>query len=38
LKSLGFVEQRTFVRMAKGPNRFPGQSASNFGLAGPEFG
>lgn len=38
LKALGFSEQRIFVRMFKGPNRFPGCLGSIFGIAGPEFG
>ncbi len=38
LKSLGFSEQRIFLRMAKGPNRFPGRRDFVFGIAGPEFG
>jgi GNAT superfamily N-acetyltransferase len=38
LREWGFEEQRTFARMRKGPNRYAGEAACVFGIAGPEFG
>lgn len=38
LKGRGFEEQRTFARMRKGPDAYPGLARSVFGIAGPEFG
>ncbi|MBL7737508.1 MAG: GNAT family N-acetyltransferase [Chitinophagaceae bacterium] len=34
----GFVEQRPFIRMFHGLNRFPGIPEKQFAIAGPEFG
>jgi predicted N-acetyltransferase YhbS len=38
LKSIGFVEERSFVRMYRGENRYPGHPESVFAVVGPEFG
>ncbi|MBI4903023.1 MAG: GNAT family N-acetyltransferase [Acidobacteria bacterium] len=38
LESLGFVEQRPFVRMFRGENAHPGLPEKQFAIAGPEFG
>lgn len=38
LRGLGFAEQRVLIRMARGPNRYPGQPARTFAIAGPEVG
>jgi len=38
LASVGFTEQRNFMRMYRGPNRFPGLPEKIFAIAGPEFG
>jgi GNAT superfamily N-acetyltransferase len=38
LKESGFVEQRPFIRMRKGPDRHAGEAGCVFGIAGPEFG
>lgn len=38
LKSLGFTEERSFVRMHRGENRYPGRPECVFGVVGPEFG
>ncbi|ULQ52929.1 GNAT family N-acetyltransferase [Flavihumibacter fluvii] len=38
LESLGFTEQRDFMRMFRGPNRFPGIPKKQFAILGPEFG
>ncbi len=38
LNTLGFVEQRRFIRMYKGENSFPGIPEKQFSIGGPEFG
>jgi hypothetical protein len=38
LESLGFVEERPFVRMFRGRNAWPGMPMRQFAIAGPEFG
>lgn len=38
LKGIGFVEQRTFTRMYKGTNHYPGTPEKQFAIAGPEYG
>lgn len=38
LESLGFREQRPFVRMFRGANRYPGRPEKQFAILGPEFG
>jgi GNAT superfamily N-acetyltransferase len=38
LKSIGFTEERSFVRMHRGENRHPGHPECVFGVVGPEFG
>jgi Acetyltransferase (GNAT) domain/Acetyltransferase (GNAT) family len=38
LKSIGFTEERSFVRMRRGENRYPGHPECVFGVVGPEFG
>jgi hypothetical protein len=35
---LGFQYQRALSRMYRGPNRYPGEPESIFGIAGPELG
>jgi predicted N-acetyltransferase YhbS len=34
----GFLQERTFVRMHRGENKYPGASEYIFGVLGPEFG
>lgn len=38
LQSLGFTEQRPFIRMYKGQNAYPGLPEKMFAICGPEFG
>lgn len=38
LESIGFKEQRPFVRMFRGENRYPGLPEKQFAILGPEFG
>lgn len=38
LKSIGFVEQRPFIRMYKGSNNYPGLPRMQYAIMGPEFG
>lgn len=38
LASLGFREQRPFIRMFRGENLAPGRAELNFAILGPEFG
>src|SRR5262249_25386000 len=38
LESIGFEEQRPFIRMFRGENRYPGLPEKQFGILGPEFG
>jgi hypothetical protein len=38
LRSLGFVEERPFIRMFRGPNAFSGVPSNQFAITGPEFG
>jgi GNAT superfamily N-acetyltransferase len=38
LKSIGFQEERSFIRMHRGENRYPGRPECVFGVVGPEFG
>lgn len=38
LTSMGFTEHRSFIRMYRGSNRFPGIPERQFALLGPEFG
>ena len=38
LRNRGFLQERTFVRMHRGENRYPGVPQSLFGVLGPEFG
>jgi hypothetical protein len=38
LESIGFREQRPFIRMFLGGNRFPGLPEKQFAILGPEFG
>lgn len=38
LESIGFIEERSFIRMYRGINRYPGDPKSVFGIVGPEFG
>lgn len=38
LETMGFVQQRPFIRMIYGANRFPGHPEKQFGILGPEFG
>jgi GNAT superfamily N-acetyltransferase len=38
LTTLGFTEQRFFIRMYRGSNNFPGIPEKHFALLGPEFG
>lgn len=35
---IGFTEQRTFMRMYRGSNKFPGVPENQFAITGPEFG
>ncbi len=38
LRSIGFVQQRMFVRMYRGINPFPGNRDKQYLICGPEFG
>jgi GNAT superfamily N-acetyltransferase len=38
LASIGFEEERPFVRMRRGDNHYPGKPECSFGILGPEFG
>ena len=38
LESIGFREQRPFIRMFRGENRYPGLPGKQFAILGPEFG
>ncbi len=38
LSSQGFVESRSFMRMYRGANPYPGRAEYLFGIMGPEFG
>jgi GNAT superfamily N-acetyltransferase len=38
LESIGFQEQRPFIRMFHGENRWPGLPEKQFAILGPEFG
>jgi GNAT superfamily N-acetyltransferase len=38
LESTGFMEERSFMRMYRGENRYPGRPECVFGVVGPEFG
>ncbi|MEP7320060.1 MAG: GNAT family N-acetyltransferase [Panacibacter sp.] len=38
LASIGFIEQRQFIRMYKGGNFYPGIIAQQYLICGPEFG
>jgi len=38
LSSIGFVQQRYFIRMYKNENTFPGITAKQYCIAGPEYG
>ncbi|MGH9839224.1 MAG: GNAT family N-acetyltransferase [Blastocatellia bacterium] len=38
LESIGFREQRPFIRMYRGENPYPGLPEKQFGILGPEFG
>jgi N-acetylglutamate synthase-like GNAT family acetyltransferase len=38
LKSIGFTEQRPFMRMYRGTNSSPGLTENQFAILGPEFG
>ncbi len=38
LESLGFAEQRPFIRMFRGENNYPGLPEKQFAILGPEFG
>lgn len=38
LSSLGFAEQRPFIRMVRGESRHPGRPEKQFAIAGPEIG
>jgi len=38
LESLGFNEQRPFIRMYRGENNYPGEPEKQFAILGPEFG
>jgi GNAT superfamily N-acetyltransferase len=38
LESIGFKEQRPFIRMFRGENRYPGLPEKQFAILGPEFG
>jgi GNAT superfamily N-acetyltransferase len=38
LKEIGFTEERTFIRMYNGLNRFPGIPGKQYAIAGPEYG
>lgn len=38
LESMGFQQQRPFIRMFKGENKYPGQPEFVYGMSGPELG
>lgn len=38
ISSIGFTEQRPFIRMYKGTNSYPGIPKKQFAILGPEFG
>jgi len=38
LQSIGFQEERQFIRMLRGPNAYPGLPHLQFAIVGPEFG
>ena len=38
LGAIGFTEQRPFIRMYRGSNRYPGLPDNQFAILGPEFG
>ncbi|MGH9768066.1 MAG: hypothetical protein ACREAB_11580 [Blastocatellia bacterium] len=38
LESIGFKQQRPFIRMFRGENRHPGLPEKQFAILGPEFG
>jgi ribosomal protein S18 acetylase RimI-like enzyme len=38
LEQLGFVEERSLLRMFRGENRYPGRVSHVYAIAGPEFG
>lgn len=38
LEGIGFTEQRPFIRMYRGSNRYPGLPTKQFAILGPEFG
>ncbi len=38
LGAIGFTEQRPFIRMYRGSNRYPGLPENQFAILGPEFG
>ena len=38
LNSIGFIKQRTFTRMYKKENPFPGITGKQYLICGPEFG
>ncbi len=38
LESIGFREQRPYIRMFRGENRYPGLPKKQFAILGPEFG
>ena len=38
LSSIGFIEQRYFIRMYKKENTFPGITSNQYLICGPEFG
>jgi hypothetical protein len=38
LESLGFKEQRPFIRMYRGENLYPGIPGKQYAILGPEFG
>ncbi len=38
LRGLGFAQERTFVRMYRGPNTYPGLPEHMFAVSGPELG
>lgn len=38
LEAIGFTEQRPFIRMYRGSNRYPGLPENQFAILAPEFG
>jgi ribosomal protein S18 acetylase RimI-like enzyme len=38
LNAMGFAEERRFIRMYLGENRYPGVPTATYGIVGPEFG